>query len=160
MRPYGRPFIWIYFAKGQTTNIIKVGRTIHIRQRLIGLCTEAGERFQLLAAVPSIHLEAEQVFHRLLAKHRVEGKGREWFKCTEADIDTAISTWLDHDEELLLSYRKEHKPKETWAADLRWIEVVYPRPGDEARIKAAAVKRYQPQVIYIRETGQGSGAGK
>lgn len=107
----------VYIARGLTSGLLKIGRTIRLRDRLKSLATTSREPVETLAVIVTGGLY-ENVLHRHFAAHRTAPeRGREWY----AD-DGAIRAFV---EALPSHQRVAHgatpgvlgsKPRRTWRA--------------------------------------------
>jgi len=67
---------WVYFLQSQVEpRLIKIGRTRHLKWRVLGIQTQSPVALKLVAAV-SAPAGTEQILHQVLHEHRCHG---EWF---------------------------------------------------------------------------------
>lgn len=70
----------IYIARGAVSGLLKIGRTVAVVPRLLGLATKHGETPETLALIRASGM-LENRLHRRFAASRsmARGKEREWF---------------------------------------------------------------------------------
>ena len=69
----------VYIARGLTSGLLKIGRTLKLRSRLKALATKSGEPVETLAVIVTGGLR-ENALHRQFAAHRTAPeRGREWY---------------------------------------------------------------------------------
>lgn len=79
---------FVYFAKDLNNSLIKIGKSVVVKQRLYQLKTEFETEIELIATIAdedSLHLERK--FHEKFDGKRVHG---EWFDLSEEDINNII----------------------------------------------------------------------
>lgn len=68
----------VYVARGRTSGLLKIGRTLKLAPRLRDLATQHQEPVDALAAIPARGLY-ENALLRRFAPSLFAGRGREWF---------------------------------------------------------------------------------
>ena len=76
-------FEYVYFIRAQGTNLIKIGRTTSLQDRLNTLQTGCPHQLELIIAVA--HPDSPSIEKRLHQKFERYGTTGEWFALSEAD---------------------------------------------------------------------------
>lgn len=75
----------IYIARGLASGLLKIGRSINVRDRLVTLCS-AWEPMELLAVIPGA-IQMEREMHRHFAASAAGVRGIEWFRDDGVIVD-------------------------------------------------------------------------
>ncbi len=84
----------VYIARGLTSGLLKIGRTLALKPRLRALATRNQEPVETLAAITACGLY-ENALHRKFAASLYPGRGREWFH-DDGAIRAFVNDLPDH----------------------------------------------------------------
>lgn len=91
----------VYFLRSTTLNVVKIGCSVNLRQRVANIAGGFPDRMELVAVLQvestdnyelglTEPMDSERWFHRRFASRR---RAYEWFDVTAAEIEEAIEAW-------------------------------------------------------------------
>lgn len=90
----------VYYVRGISTGMIKIGIALDFRSRLLGLRSSSPDRLVVLATSPGQYLDEERALHKQFAKERSHG---EWFHPSKRLLKHIRAIQLQTDSPVLRS---------------------------------------------------------